>query len=189
MFTGSSTEVADNYVPDSTAGCCTLTIFMKAFLRRILHLPPKHHFTCQRCFSTSSRMSSSGIAASLYAATISSPSITGAVPEESKEKRHHLKDGKGFTNPWVRLVPYYHNPHCSKLRFLRRTAGARCRVQPSEKPCYGLLHISQHEHTDELEGERSQAIRIPRIQSLQQFLSRSLNFSPPVKRNLFAPRG
>jgi len=46
-------------------------------------------------------MSNSGIAASLYAATISPASLTGAVPEEAKEKRHHLKDGKGFTNPWV----------------------------------------------------------------------------------------
>ena len=46
-------------------------------------------------------MSSSATAASLYAATISSATITGAVPEEAKEKRHHLKDGKGFTNPWV----------------------------------------------------------------------------------------
>lgn len=46
-------------------------------------------------------MSSSGTAASLYAATISPASITGAEPEEAKDKRHHLKDGKGFTNPWV----------------------------------------------------------------------------------------
>ena len=45
-------------------------------------------------------MSSSGTAAALYAATISKASITGAVPEESKERRHHLKDGKGFKNPW-----------------------------------------------------------------------------------------
>ena len=45
-------------------------------------------------------MSGSGTAAVLYAATISNASITGAVPEESKERRHHLKDGKGFTNPW-----------------------------------------------------------------------------------------
>jgi len=45
-------------------------------------------------------MSSSGIAAALYAVTISSSSITGAQPEEAKDKQHHLKDGKGFTNPW-----------------------------------------------------------------------------------------
>ncbi|KAL8716317.1 MAG: hypothetical protein Q9220_000222 [cf. Caloplaca sp. 1 TL-2023] len=45
-------------------------------------------------------MSSSGTAAALYAATVSSASITGAVPEEAKEKKHHLKAGKGFTNPW-----------------------------------------------------------------------------------------
>ena len=45
-------------------------------------------------------MSAAGTAAALYAATVSSSSITGAVPEEAKEKAHHLKDGKGFTNPW-----------------------------------------------------------------------------------------
>ena len=45
-------------------------------------------------------MSSSGTAASLYAATISPASVNGAEPEEAKDKRHHLKDGKGFTNPW-----------------------------------------------------------------------------------------
>ncbi|KAL8989414.1 MAG: hypothetical protein Q9177_001700 [Variospora cf. flavescens] len=44
-------------------------------------------------------MSSSGTAALLYAA-VSPASVTGAVPEEAKDKRHHLKDGKGFTNPW-----------------------------------------------------------------------------------------
>ena len=45
-------------------------------------------------------MSSSSTAAALYAATISASSVLGAVPEESRERRHHLKDGKGFTNPW-----------------------------------------------------------------------------------------
>ena len=45
-------------------------------------------------------MSTAGTAAALYAATISTSSMTGAVPEEAKEKAHHLKDGKGFTNPW-----------------------------------------------------------------------------------------
>lgn len=28
------------------------------------------------------------------------PSALGAVPEDSKELAHHLKDGKGFQNPW-----------------------------------------------------------------------------------------
>ncbi|MCJ1396915.1 hypothetical protein MMC11_000106 [Xylographa trunciseda] len=45
-------------------------------------------------------MSTAGTAAALYAATISPSSMTGAVPEEAKEKAHHLKDDKGFTNPW-----------------------------------------------------------------------------------------
>ncbi|MCJ1360977.1 hypothetical protein MMC16_000072 [Acarospora aff. strigata] len=45
-------------------------------------------------------MSSSAAAAALYAATISSSALSGAVPEDTKDKKHHLKDGKGFTNPW-----------------------------------------------------------------------------------------
>lgn len=45
-------------------------------------------------------MSSSATAAALYAATISSSALSGAVPEDAKDKKHHLKDGKGFTNPW-----------------------------------------------------------------------------------------
>lgn len=45
-------------------------------------------------------MSSAGTAAALYAATISASPITGAVPEEAKDKKHHLQDGKGFKNPW-----------------------------------------------------------------------------------------
>lgn len=73
---------------------------MRAFLRRFFCLSKKPASPRKR-FSTSYRtMSSSGTAASLYAATISPASVTGAEPEEAKDKRHHLKDGKGFTNPW-----------------------------------------------------------------------------------------
>jgi hypothetical protein len=39
-------------------------------------------------------------AAAVYALTLTSPTALGAVPEEAPEKAHHLKDGKGFTNPW-----------------------------------------------------------------------------------------
>ena len=44
-------------------------------------------------------MSASAVAA-LYAATVSSSSAPSAIPEEAKDKQHHLKDGKGFFNPW-----------------------------------------------------------------------------------------
>jgi len=54
----------------------------------------------KRSVSNSPLMSSSATAAALYAATVSSSAITGATPEEAKEKRHHVKDGKGFVNPW-----------------------------------------------------------------------------------------
>lgn len=39
-------------------------------------------------------------AAALYACTVTSPIALGPVPEDSEAKAHHLKGGKGFTNPW-----------------------------------------------------------------------------------------
>lgn len=53
-------------------------------------------------FSTTIKMSSiggAGIGAGLYAA-VSNPSQIAAQPEEAAAKAHHLKNGKGFTNPW-----------------------------------------------------------------------------------------
>lgn len=44
-------------------------------------------------------MSSASTAAALYAA-VSMPMKAAAEPEEAKELRHHIKDGKGFANPW-----------------------------------------------------------------------------------------
>ncbi|KAI9738978.1 MAG: hypothetical protein M1818_005292 [Claussenomyces sp. TS43310] len=45
-------------------------------------------------------MSTGAVSAILYACTFSPPSSLGSVPEDSKAKAHHLKDGKGFINPW-----------------------------------------------------------------------------------------
>lgn len=39
-------------------------------------------------------------AAAAYACSVTSPTALGAVPEDSVAKAHHLKDGKGFRNPW-----------------------------------------------------------------------------------------
>jgi len=44
-------------------------------------------------------MSSAGTAAALYAVTVSLSTV-GAVPEDAKDKRHHVKGGVGFVNPW-----------------------------------------------------------------------------------------
>lgn len=74
---------------------------MRPFVRIFFQsLKKARSSTKKRNFSTSPTMSSAGTAAALYAATISASSIAGAVPEEAKDKEHHLKDGKGFTNPW-----------------------------------------------------------------------------------------
>jgi N-acyl-phosphatidylethanolamine-hydrolysing phospholipase D len=57
-------------------------------------------------FSTTVRMSSLGgasVGVGLYAA-VSNPAQVAAKPEEADEKRHHLKNGKGFTNPWDSYV-------------------------------------------------------------------------------------
>ena len=40
-----------------------------------------------------------GVGAAMYAA-VSTPAQRAAEPEEAGEKKHHLKGGKGFTNPW-----------------------------------------------------------------------------------------
>jgi len=53
-----------------------------------------------KMFHASSRMSSASTSTMLYAASIASSQVPGAVPEEAKELQHHLKDGKGFQNPW-----------------------------------------------------------------------------------------
>jgi len=37
-------------------------------------------------------------------ATMTAPAALSAVPEETKDKAHHLKDGKGFRNPWDSCV-------------------------------------------------------------------------------------
>jgi len=40
-----------------------------------------------------------GVGMGLYAA-VGNPAQVASQPEEAAEKRHHLKNGKGFTNPW-----------------------------------------------------------------------------------------
>lgn len=53
-------------------------------------------------FSTTVKMSSiggAGIGAGLYAA-VSNPAQILSQPEDAAAKAHHLKNGKGFTNPW-----------------------------------------------------------------------------------------
>ena len=73
---------------------------MRPFIRSIFQSFKKASSSKKRTLSTSPRMSGAGTAAALYAATKSVSSITEAVPEEAKDKKHHLKDGSGFTNPW-----------------------------------------------------------------------------------------
>lgn len=50
-----------------------------------------------------SSMGGASIGAGLYA-VVSSPAQIGTQPEEAKERQHHLKNGKGFTNPWDSYV-------------------------------------------------------------------------------------
>ncbi|KNG49699.1 zn-dependent hydrolase oxidoreductase [Stemphylium lycopersici] len=64
--------------------------------------PPPPRFST----TTTVKMSSIGgasIGAGLYAA-VSNPAQIAARPEEAEEKRHHLRNGKGFTNPWDSYV-------------------------------------------------------------------------------------
>lgn len=45
-------------------------------------------------------MSTGMAVAALYTCTMSSPAALDPVPEDSEAKKHHVNDGKGFTNPW-----------------------------------------------------------------------------------------
>ncbi|THZ49799.1 Zn-dependent hydrolase/oxidoreductase [Aureobasidium pullulans] len=49
-------------------------------------------------------MSSASTSSALYATVSSSSRATGAVPKNTKELRHHNKNGKGFINPWDSYV-------------------------------------------------------------------------------------
>lgn len=53
-----------------------------------------------RKFHTTANMSSSSASAILYSAVISPSQGIYAVPEDADGRAHHLKQGKGFTNPW-----------------------------------------------------------------------------------------
>jgi len=75
---------------------------MRSFLHRFFHFSVRRKLSNSphRNLHNAPRMSGAATAAALYAATISPAAITGAAPEDAKDKAHHLKDGKGFTNPW-----------------------------------------------------------------------------------------
>ena len=47
-----------------------------------------------------SMMSGGTIAAVMYASAVSPPAGLGAVPEDVEKKAHHLKNKKGYINPW-----------------------------------------------------------------------------------------
>jgi hypothetical protein len=66
--------------------------------------PRSKLFQRPRFTRTTLKMSSAGLggglgSAALYA-VVSNPAQVGAQPEDAKELKHHLKNGKGFTNPW-----------------------------------------------------------------------------------------
>ena len=74
---------------------------MRVFLFRILSFAKRRspRPASKQAFHTSSKMAGPSTSAVLYA-TVSNASVMGGVPESAKEKKHHLKDGKGFVNPW-----------------------------------------------------------------------------------------
>jgi len=45
-------------------------------------------------------MNPSASTSSLLYAVVSQPGANAAVPDQTGEKAHHAKDGKGFVNPW-----------------------------------------------------------------------------------------
>ncbi|KAL3420780.1 N-acyl-phosphatidylethanolamine-hydrolyzing phospholipase D [Phlyctema vagabunda] len=71
---------------------------MRNFIRSLLHrrLSPR---TKPPTNQNRVMSGTGGIAAALYACTVSPPAALGAVPEDSEERTHHLKNGR-FANPW-----------------------------------------------------------------------------------------
>ncbi|TAQ89013.1 hypothetical protein B7494_g2674 [Chlorociboria aeruginascens] len=72
---------------------------MRSFFRTLRH-PFLKAYTSPPNANHRRMMSGGMTAAALYACTLSVPTALGAVPEDAEEKAHHLKNGKGFTNPW-----------------------------------------------------------------------------------------
>lgn len=74
---------------------------MRSFFRTLLRRRPARPVKDTQNPATQNRkMAGSMTAAALYAVTMTPPSALGAVPEDAEAKAHHLKNGKGFTNPW-----------------------------------------------------------------------------------------
>ena len=82
--------------------CCLQKLPMRSFFSRLILLSKNYRnsTTFKQKFHSSPIMSSSTTAAALYAASVSIPSIAGTRPENSSDKKHHQKNGKGFLNPW-----------------------------------------------------------------------------------------
>ena len=100
-------EELDIYLGVSLSACTTLPLRLTLFL--LSPFPMRSFFRAvfrrldqptQRIPQTRN-MSSSSLAAVLYAASIAAPSLPGARPEDevTKTKAHHVKGG-GFDNPW-----------------------------------------------------------------------------------------
>lgn len=73
---------------------------MRSFFRILFRRRPSKPASDSPVSATSRAMSTGAVSAILYACTFSKPSSLGAVPEDSEAKAHHLKGGKGFSNPW-----------------------------------------------------------------------------------------
>lgn len=62
-------------------------------------------FSCSHTTPSNKMSSSEGIIANLYNASVNTPENLSGSPEDVVNKSHHLKCGKGFTNPWPRYIP------------------------------------------------------------------------------------
>jgi N-acyl-phosphatidylethanolamine-hydrolysing phospholipase D len=68
--------------------------------------PPQHFTNAEIPIYRTMSSGSGGVAAALYAVTVSTPAALGAVPDTASEKSHWLRDKagkgevKGFVNPW-----------------------------------------------------------------------------------------
>jgi N-acyl-phosphatidylethanolamine-hydrolysing phospholipase D len=97
--------------------------FFQSFLRcrRLFHNCQKSQPQKKQSLIQVRMMSGGMTVAAVYACSMTSPTALGSVPENSEDKAHHNKDGKGFHNPWeswkefspagiMKAMIWYHSP-------------------------------------------------------------------------------
>ncbi|KAF2865985.1 beta-lactamase superfamily domain-containing protein [Massariosphaeria phaeospora] len=96
-------------------------------------------------FSTTAKMSSvggMGVGSAALYAVVSNPAQMGARPDEAEEKKHHLKNGKGFINPWDSFKDF--SPLSIGLQLIARKLRGDVHVPDTTPPTVPVRKPSLH---------------------------------------------